>query len=131
MAERKPKTLFSDEDRMLCKELLEQGHSFAFIAQAMGREASVVRRWAVRLALVDSRRPWGDKDKVTARKMLAEGAKPCEVAEALGRSTNSVYAFMSRIRAEPQPPKPVIRREPYIQWMLAQEHLRRRAGADT
>ena len=126
MTERKPKTLFSEEDRLLCKELLEQGHSFAFIAQALGREASVVRRWAVRLAMVHSKRPWDDKDKAAARKLLEDGVKPYAIAEALGRSANSVYAFMSRIRAETPPPKPAVRRDPYIAWMIAQEYLRRR-----
>lgn len=123
--------LFSEEDRILAKELLEQGHSLKFVADTLGRLESGVRRWATRLALVSARRPWSEADKKLCREMRSRGAHVKEIAETLERSANSVHAVISAMNRKP-PPKPVpppappAPREPYVQWMVAQEKLRRR-----
>ena len=124
---------FSEEDRLLAKELLEQGHSIRFVAGTLGRAKSVVRRWVTRLALDSTRRPWSEADKEACREMHDRGMKIPEIADAMKRSADSVAAVLSAMSRRPTPPKAPPRvppapraREPYVAWMVAQEKLRRR-----
>ena len=127
------KKSFSEEDRILVRDMLLQGHTLRFVADTLGRDASVVRRWATRLSLVNSHRPWSEEDKAKALALRARGAKAGEIAEALDRSSNAVSAFLAgvrreedRIRALPPPPPPPAPRDIYVQWVIAQEYLRRK-----
>ena len=129
------KRLFSEEDRLLVRDLLLQGHSLRFVAATLGRDASVVRRWATRISLVNSRRPWSEEDTAKALALRARGAKAGEIAEALDRSANSVSAFIAGVRREedrvkalppPPPPPPPAPRDLYVQWVIAQEYVRRK-----
>lgn len=134
---------FTEEDRVFAKTLLEQGHSFAFIADRLGRDQSVVRRWAVRLQLVRGRRPWTDEDRAQAIKMRAQGASMKEISNALERSQGSITGLLSTVRrvqerldllrkkaeekkAEALKAQAEAQRDPYVRWMVAQERLRRR-----
>jgi transposase len=133
---------FTEEDRVFAKTLLEQGHSFAFIADKLGRDQSVVRRWAVRLQLVRCRRPWTEEDRAHAIAMRARGADMKVISNALERSQGSITGMLSTVKrvqehlemlrkkAEEEKSKALKAKEaqhdPYVRWMVAQERLRRR-----
>jgi hypothetical protein len=129
--------LFSEEELHLAKELLAQGHSLAFVAEALGRRETSVRRWALRLSLIRSRRPWTQEDKKTCHEMRNRGASAQEIAEALERSSDSVNSMLSALSRRPKPvpppspkpappPAPPAPRDIYVAWLVAQEKVRRR-----
>lgn len=138
MAQGRP---FTEKERALAKEMLEQGHSFYFIGGALGRDQSVVRRWAIRTGLVAKvqRIPWSDEDLAKAVEMRARGTGMKRIAQVLNRSDRSIAWMLSVLkgdierqksllaRAAPQaPPAPPEPRDIFVAWMVAQEKVRRR-----
>jgi transposase len=126
---------FSEEDRILAKEMLGQGHTLTFISETLGRREDSVRRWAARLGLVRAYRPWNDKEKALLLDMREKGSSVKEIAEALVRSSDSVTSMLSSIsrqrnvakqKGKPLREKSKPHQEPYIAWMIAQEKIRRR-----
>jgi len=124
---------FSDEDQATTKTLLGDGHSYTFIAEVLDREESVVRRWAKRMGLDYRQRPWTMRERTKVVQLRKEGLRTGEIADLLGRTPSSVKAILAVISREknlpppaPEPQEPPAR-DLFVQWLVAQEKIRRRA----
>lgn len=124
---------FSDEDQATTRALLEDGYSYVSISEVLGREESVVRRWAKRMGLDYRQRPWTRHERAKALELRRRGLGTGEVAEMLDRTPSSVKAILAAISREKNlpPPAPEPREPPardlFVQWLIAQEKIRRRA----